>query len=780
MRNTLFSLLKFIIGWPISFIALFFIFKILLPQFKIVIAEIKTLNIFLLLSGVLCFNLFYYLRAFIWKILLKENGLDIPLKEVAILWEMAELKRFVPGNIWSFAGKALSFSEKGVRKEQIPKLLLLESEFFIISCLLVSILSFSYLFGKNLYTLYLSAVVVFIVLIFVFISAMLLKTKLFFLSKLQSLFPHFEVYTNLKIIFISALSLIFFGLGTFFSILSITALNAQIIIPLIGFFVFSLFVGYISFVTPMGLGVRETVLIWGLSKIMTVQMASLSSVFSRLILIFSEIIFLISAYLWKNIKNKLFLKFENFISKNTQIAILTCLVLVYIGYFTLASFQRYNNFHTGRFDLGNMDQTVWNTKNGNIFQLTNPDGTEIVSRLSIHSDFILILLAPFYFIWEDPRMLLLLQSFILGIGAYFVYFISLKILKERNISLIFSFSYLMNPFIQYANLYDFHAVTLATTFLLGSFYFLKVKKYLLFILMLFLSALTKEQVLIIAALFGLYVFLIEKKKLLGATIFIISCFFFYYLIWHAIPQARGGNHFALAYYSDLGESPGKIIKNLFISPIKTANLIFIPKNIEYIKMLFWPTGFLSAFSPVTLMFALPDLLINTLSSNRQLSDIYYQYASTIVPFIYISSIYGASFLKKKFPYLKNFYIILILTSFSAAYLYGPLPGAKKPSLDMFVAPYKNRKEILSFLSSLPRTSAIAATNNLGAHLSHREKIYVIPNGLSQADYVLFLLNDKYARPSLEFQIQLSKKLKNDKDYLLIYENNDFVAFKKLQ
>ena len=47
-----------------------------------------------------------------------------------------------------------------------------------------------------------------------------------------------------------------------------------------------------------------------------------------------------------------------------HIIILFLGIFFYILYFSSASIARYDNFYTGRFDLGNMDQTVWNTKSG--------------------------------------------------------------------------------------------------------------------------------------------------------------------------------------------------------------------------------------------------------------------------------------------------------------------------------------------------------------------------------------------------------------------------------
>jgi len=135
-------------------------------------------------------------------------------------------------------------------------------------------------------------------------------------------------------------------------------------------------------------------------------------------------------------------------------AVLAALVVIYILYFSILSFLRYDNFLAGRFDLGNMDQVVWNTIHGRIFQLTDPNGTNIISRLAFHSDFMLVLLSPFYLIWSSPKMLLLLQTLVLGLGAIFVYLISNSAIKNKKISLAFSFSYLMYPALQYTNIYN--------------------------------------------------------------------------------------------------------------------------------------------------------------------------------------------------------------------------------------------------------------------------------------------------------------------------------------
>jgi len=786
-KEQLFSFIKFLIGWPISAVAIFFIGKIILSQFNLVKPYIKIPELFPFIAGVVCFILFYFGRAFVFKKLLEEKGHSIEFKEVSFLWGLSELKRFVPGNIWSFLGKAFSFSKKGVDNKTIISLIFQEIGLFIMASFLLSLFSIQfilpYVFSIHTYSIFAIPLITFstflAALIFIFNKDFFNKSKFRFL---KNFLPSFSPYTNFVLLFITVVSLFLFGLGTFLTIASVVYLPVNFILPLIGFFVLSLFIGFLSFVTPMGLGVREGIISVGLSQILTLQLAGFASIFARIVLILSEVIFILLATFWKNIKASKFLKIENYIKNHLHKTILIFMFAVYVMYFSETSFLRYDNFFTGRFDLGNMDQAVWNTIHGRIFKITDPNGTDIISRLSFHADFLLILISPLYLIWSHPKMLLLLQSVVLGFGALFVYLISKNVLKNKNISLAFSFAYLLNPSLQFSNLYDFHPVTLATTFLLGAFYFLKEKKYLWMLAFLILASLSKEQIWIIAALFGVYLFFIHKKKLIGTLIIVCSLSIFYYLIVKIIPQVRGGEHFALSYYSDFGENPLAIIRNIFLSPSKIIETLLHKEQLIYLIRIFFPLGFSSLFYPIILIFALPDLFINLLSNNSQLRQIYYQYTATITPFIFISGIYAVVIVTKRFPKIpfRLFTWYILTAAILGAYYIGPLPGSKNPSISMFTNQLPQKETIEDFLDTIPSKFSIAATNNLGSHLSRRQKIFTIPVGIDKADVIVFLLNDSFAQPSLKAQIETAEKMKKDKNYIKIFEQGDFVAFRKVK
>ena len=772
--------LRFFLGLPLTITSFFFIFKFLFQSSSEVINFVSDINIVPFIWGLVFLIFFFLLKSYVWTRLVESKGYKINTLESVFFYSHSELRRYIPLSIIGFATRIEKFNKYEIPRKTLLSLIGKEALILAISSFVISIPGIIYILQLSstntlFYYLPLREIAIFGLMSFVFLSALLFyfihRSKRFTLANIKMF-----ALNNLETFFLSALSWTLFGIGNLLIAVSFYYFSPYAIIPFASFFVLSWLIGYLSFITPMGLGIREGILIYGLSYLSPFSIATTLAIVLRVFLIVSELFFYLVIFLMMR-TIKIFKKIH--FTSHTPLILLGT-IFAYIYYFSYFTFQKHENFFTGRFDLGNMDQTVWNTLHGRFFMLTNPDSTNIVSRLGTHADFILILLTPFYILWSDPRILLLIQTIVIGFGAWFVYLIGKEVIKSEKLSFVLSLSYLLNPFVQRQNLYDFHPVTLATTFLLASFYFMHKKRNLLFLIFLGLSVMTKENIYLISGLFGFFLYF-KGRRNLGAIISLFSFAIFYLLVSKFIPDVRGGEHFAVSYFQEFGDSPIQILKGLILRPNITFTQVFTYANFDYFVKLFSATGFTSLAFPFPLLLALPDLIINFLSKNANFKSITFHYAAAIIPFIYISSIYGVKkILGIRFKYFnKNtiFYYILF-SSLLSAWLYGPLPGSNHPAVEIFSSSLKEKKEVLNFLSKIPRSLSISASNNLGAHLSHREKIYTVPNGIDKADMVLFLLNDPFAQPSPNEQTRMVKDLGNDKNYIQVARFGSFIAFER--
>lgn len=298
VKNSVYRLLQFLIGWPLSVLAIIFIFKLISPQIPTLLSEIDKVSIPMLIFAIICFLVYYFIRGYIWKIMIRHGGHKMSYKDANFIWAASEIKRYIPGNIWSFLGRAIMFAEKGIDKKDVAKYSLIEMQLIVLGSLNVALLSIP--FVSNYYHLqqnFITAVAVAILAITIFyIYNSKLKLKIPFL-------PDFKPQKILILLLLNILMFVAFGFGYYFTFISFATIDASLMFQLVGFSVLSFIIGYLSILTPSGLGVREGTLIFGLSKIVSVSAAGFLALFSRFVLIIAELIYVVFSYLWKNTEN---------------------------------------------------------------------------------------------------------------------------------------------------------------------------------------------------------------------------------------------------------------------------------------------------------------------------------------------------------------------------------------------------------------------------------------------------------------------------------------------
>jgi len=401
------------------------------------------------------------------------------------------------------------------------------------------------------------------------------------------------------------------------------------------------------------------------------------------------------------------------------------------GMSSLAVLQQ-RAFETGRFDVGNLTQAVWSTAHGRVLEITDLQGDQI-SRLGAHFDPLLVLLAPLWWLWPHPSLLLVVQAVSVALGAVPVFLLARKHLGTDWAGLGFALVYLLYPPTQWLVVDDFHPVALATPLLLGAIWFLDENRLLPFALCAVAACLTKEQVGLVVAMLGLWHALAHGQRRVGVMISVAGVAVAIVATALIVPRyAPGGGSPFEGRYAAVGGSPAGIAKTAVVHPLRLLQAATEHRDLSYLADLLAPLGGLSLLAPLAAASALPELALNLLSGTRTQTSIHFHYTAAAIPGLIAGAVLGAARVQRRWPgsahTLARGLVLLVL---AAGVVLGPLPvwrhvpfGSELATRDHIVTSHD--RATARVLQAVPAGVAVSATNTLGAHLSERRRIFSFP------------------------------------------------------
>ncbi len=178
-------------------------------------------------------------------------------------------------------------------------------------------------------------------------------------------------------------------------------------------------------------------------------------------------------------------------------------MIAYSVYFSALSIQRHDSFRTHASDMGQMDQALWNTLQGNILQDTRPSGQNL-PRLTDHVEPIFLVIPLVFLIYDGIESLFVIQSIALALGALPIYWIARRRLGNEWTAVIFASLYLLFPALQAANLAEFHAVTFAPAPLMLAFNYGEERAWKRFAFFALVALGVKEDIALLVLAMALY------------------------------------------------------------------------------------------------------------------------------------------------------------------------------------------------------------------------------------------------------------------------------------
>jgi uncharacterized membrane protein len=409
-------------------------------------------------------------------------------------------------------------------------------------------------------------------------------------------------------------------------------------------------------------------------------------------------------------------------------------VLLYLAVFATLSIQTWAAFTRYDADLAINDQLVWNASRLRPFQSTLIGHARI--SLGDHFSFYQLLLAPLYWLWPDPRTLLLAQTAGLALAAVPLGWIADLRLKDRALGSGLVVLFLAYPPLHFLNLFEYHEVAWAVPALAFLLWALVARRYRLAWLFFLLSLAVKEELAIVGAAIGLFVALVERQRRLGMAFLAVAVAWGVLAMAVVMPQFNeaGGGFYYLRRYSQYGSSAFEIGWYLVTHPTVVLGELLSPARLTYYLQLLLPLAGLPLLAPAALAPALPTVVYLALGNSPAQYSIQYHYQAPLIPLLLFATTAGLVRLRR-WGLPRGLALAGLLATAGLGYLAlspAPLGRAFEPER------YHGGEHALlleQFISRVPPDTPISAARNVVSRFSRRERVYNFPT-VADAELVL--------------------------------------------
>jgi uncharacterized membrane protein len=365
------------------------------------------------------------------------------------------------------------------------------------------------------------------------------------------------------------------------------------------------------------------------------------------------------------------------------------------------------HFQSGGFDLGLYDQAVW--KFGHFL-----DAYNTVKQRVIFGDHLVLTLPLFgvlYHIWDDVRLLLVIQAGTIAFSAIPIFLVAKRRLVSKIAALCIAVIYSLFYGIQYGVYFDFHPIIIGVAILSWLTYFWESKKKLLFWTSLVIALATQENMgVAVAGIAAIYFFRKEHIK----QAIIVGIIGIAYSYFSTVVAAR----FSPVGYEYVPQLPITVrdaVLRFFDSEEKRLVWLYSYATFSFLPLL-------SLGSVMAVFMDLSQYFVTGSAFSRMWSP-FMHHRAILAPLLAFGTIDVLSFMKSKRIPITGLAVFLLFVSLGTQYYFHfPLNKLTKAEYWKEEAWMEDARALLS---AVPADYSIATQQNLVPHLSHRKEIYLI-------------------------------------------------------
>lgn len=400
------------------------------------------------------------------------------------------------------------------------------------------------------------------------------------------------------------------------------------------------------------------------------------------------------------------------------------------------SIIRHDHFGSG-VDLAIFDQVVWRYSH---FQapFSSIKGEDI---LGDHFHPLVAVLAPLYWVWSNPRMLLIAQAILVAVSIVAV-FLFARDRIGRGAAYALAVAYAVFWGIQVGVGFEFHELAFAPLLIACAILFLDRRQWGRFWIAIGLLLLVKEDLALLVVFFGVYVLTLREWRH-GAALVIVGVAWFELTTKVFIPDLSAHGSYSYWSYGELGKNLPSALFALVKGPwrVFTIGLGNSEKRLT-ILALFGPFLCLSIYSRLFLL-AIPLLAERFLSGDSMYWATAFQYSLAISPILAMGAADGIRNASRWLPARARRPVILgtAMAMLAANLVVTSALNTRNainslPRQSFYAAPSFERV-VSAALARVPPNASVAVTDVLAPHLSERNDIRVLGDSASMPQYVVF-------------------------------------------